>query len=85
MKFSIYISLGHTTSNKWYLRNGHFTLLENKIGVDFKPDYFDTVEAAMSKKQQLINNGEDRPMYIQEWKTPLHIEKASIATDEHLD
>ena len=65
MRFSIFITTKTAISgNNWYYRKGAFILREDKIGADFMPDNFDTIEAARSKIAELKANGEDRCIYI---------------------
>lgn len=94
MKYTLYVTTkGRLTTNDWYLRLGAFVLQSEKMNQEWQPQWFDTIEAASSKLQELKVKGENKHIKIAEFNgldyvkdvTPLHIQKAQIATDEHGD
>lgn len=97
MKYTLHIiANGLKTQSKWYYRHGAFILHEAKLGEDFRPYYFDTIEAARSLAFEFVTKS-DKHTFVYlcdsngaqieriERKNPdkLKMEKASIATDEH--
>lgn len=59
MKYTLHIiANGLKTQSKWYYRHGAFILHEAKLSTDFKPYYFDTIEAARSQAFEFVTKSE---------------------------
>lgn len=61
MRFSIFVNID---GKPFHYRRGGFILNREKIAPDFKPDNYDTIEAATSEITRLIADGEKREVKI---------------------